>query len=445
MPPNAEPIGIYNSNQVIPGLIADAYLNETHTSSNQVAVVPLQDGALVTDHIISMPDMLEMQLEVSNTDPDRQDSGGFVRRGEKAKTAWDFLETAKRDRTKLRITTLHKTYIDMVIVDLTGVHAAPFVEKMTYSCRFQKIDTTSSNTADDDKVNYQYELDPISGEQVPIFEERAEVPASPVNRYQSAIARLQAGWKLLLRVATRFPVVNKAVQKVVTANWGVPNSLSGDTIFAAVSFTQSPKAIELGTEVEPTDARPGIDVTVNPTSSNPEGTAATLDDITAGLRAAAGLLPVDSRGATETTIQSEEATYTIFTKYNYQSTVWELDAIDSDGNTIVAGLAMVPGQDVFWSIPELRDTVGSLVPVNLSDDPVGPDSLGTTESSLVLLTFPPGVFGSYEALIRRSYTGYGWGLGLNGKSNYIIGTGFLVQPYDLINDLDREGYTVTQI
>lgn len=77
------------------------------------------------------------------------------------------------------------------------------------------------------------------------------------------------------------------------------------------------------------------------------------------------------------------------TKFNYTSSIWNLDILDVSGNTIVAGLALIPGINICAAYPELTDTIGSLVVMEeTAGNYTDPTLLGT---KVQLVWYPVGV------------------------------------------------------
>jgi hypothetical protein len=75
-------------------------------------------------------------------------------------------------------------------------------------------------------------------------------------------------------------------------------------------------------------------------------------------------------------------------RFNYTLALWSLDILDGNGNTMIAGLLMVPGVDLLKPYNSIKAQLGSLVVVEANPEDSGnPMMLGT---NVQLLWFPVG-------------------------------------------------------
>jgi hypothetical protein len=80
---------------------------------------------------------------------------------------------------------------------------------------------------------------------------------------------------------------------------------------------------------------------------------------------------------------------TLVPRFNYSAAAWSLDILDTNDNMIVAGLMMTPYVDILKPYLELKQQLGSLVPIeNRVGDYKIPQSLGF---NLQLVWYPVGV------------------------------------------------------
>jgi len=74
--------------------------------------------------------------------------------------------------------------------------------------------------------------------------------------------------------------------------------------------------------------------------------------------------------------------------YNYTTSLWSIDILDSDQNPLVCGIALIPGFNLMTRFPDLQAVIGSLVVIELNaGDYMSPDLLG---SNVLLLWYPVG-------------------------------------------------------
>ena len=133
-----EPVSIFSRGQ--PEIIdvdVDLRSGEFHNAEAEVTTIPIEDGSLVSDHIINQPDELEIAAEVGNFDGN--DSQTI---GERAKTAWQELKRLKNDRGVYEVLTQHELYTSMAITSLSGEHVAPYKGRILLRCGFRKLDLT---------------------------------------------------------------------------------------------------------------------------------------------------------------------------------------------------------------------------------------------------------------------------------------------------------------
>ena len=129
-------IGIFRAaTQELIGVAIDLRLSEIHTAEAVVTETPVEDGSVVTDHIVIKPDTVEIIAEVSNFD-----ANGAASTGERVKTAWQQFKDALNSRQLFDVVTLHELYENMAFESLTGEHSAPYKGKMAYKITFKKVD-----------------------------------------------------------------------------------------------------------------------------------------------------------------------------------------------------------------------------------------------------------------------------------------------------------------
>lgn len=131
-------IGIFKSSTPdIIGIGVDLRLSENHKADAQITNQPIEDGSIVSDHIILQPDVVEIIAEMSNFDSNNSQSIG-----ERATTAWAEFKRAIQSRELFDVVTHHELYENMALESLGGEHVAPYTGKLALKLTFRKIDST---------------------------------------------------------------------------------------------------------------------------------------------------------------------------------------------------------------------------------------------------------------------------------------------------------------
>ena len=104
--------------------------NETHNFANEVVSQPLENGSLLTDHIIIMQDELEVQVFVSNSVP------------QESQDTYSALKIIRNTRQLCNVYTDHEIYTSMAIESVSAPHEAPQVNAITFTIKFKRIDWT---------------------------------------------------------------------------------------------------------------------------------------------------------------------------------------------------------------------------------------------------------------------------------------------------------------
>jgi hypothetical protein len=88
------------------------------------------------------------------------------------------------------------------------------------------------------------------------------------------------------------------------------------------------------------------------------------------------------------TVVLGENTVFFIPRYNYTVKCWTLDIIDSQDEIILSGLMLFPSIDILATYPQVKQTLGSLVLVELNlNDYKDPDLFGINTK---ILWYPPG-------------------------------------------------------
>lgn len=108
--------------------------SETHTFDNEVVSQTLENGCQLSDHIIVLQDELEIQLFISNSVP------------QKSQETYAALKNMRNTRELCQIFTDHEIYRNMAIQSVSAPHEAPYVNQLSMTLKFKRIDYVGSVT-----------------------------------------------------------------------------------------------------------------------------------------------------------------------------------------------------------------------------------------------------------------------------------------------------------
>lgn len=111
----------------------DVITVETHKKKATPTQIPLEDGSIVSDHVIIQPNEVTIAFEMSNIDE------GQPPVGERAKTAFADLSQLELKRELLEVMTTHELYKDMVLTAIDASNAAPFDGRLVATATFTQI------------------------------------------------------------------------------------------------------------------------------------------------------------------------------------------------------------------------------------------------------------------------------------------------------------------
>lgn len=134
---------IFNKGVVtlLEGVEVDTRTEELHTLTGRVSLFAREDRALVSDHIVLDPAVLEIICHVGNV-PGDPDQG----RAERAKTAFDALQKLRATRGVFEVMTEHKLYTDMAFLGVELTHSAAFSGAITIRARFEEAPLNTVET-----------------------------------------------------------------------------------------------------------------------------------------------------------------------------------------------------------------------------------------------------------------------------------------------------------
>lgn len=112
---------------------ADDKTGEFHTFSSLPTTFTIENGATAADHIVELPDGLEVSWVISNLDEQGQSYGN------RAATFLDALRTKIKARRLYEVVTRHQLYPSMAIVSVMADHVGPFSGGLRGRIIFQEV------------------------------------------------------------------------------------------------------------------------------------------------------------------------------------------------------------------------------------------------------------------------------------------------------------------
>jgi hypothetical protein len=109
--------------------------NETHRLTAELTEQVLEDGSVVSEHIILRPRALSVEYEQPNSF-----DGTTL-----AWQAWTAAKAMWRNRKVLRVMTAHELYNNMVIEQVSAIHEAPHLGRLTFSIHLKQVYFASIN------------------------------------------------------------------------------------------------------------------------------------------------------------------------------------------------------------------------------------------------------------------------------------------------------------
>ena len=133
-------------NDILGGILIDVPIDarpsETHTLTATPARFVLEDGTVVSDHIVVNQAELTVEFELNN-----QDVPGSSY-GLRSATLFQLLRLNLRSRLLFIVITRHNLYEDMALVSLVADHIAPDVGTLRGTAKFIQIPQPNTFTVD---------------------------------------------------------------------------------------------------------------------------------------------------------------------------------------------------------------------------------------------------------------------------------------------------------
>jgi len=122
----------------IAGVSVTVLEGETHGRSSQMTEQVVETGRIISDHIILKPRKITLQFEQSNTPMTGESGPDAVRR------VFGEMEQLWSGRMPNTLVTAHTTYLNMVLIELSSMHKAPFKWTLKFSATFQQANEANT-------------------------------------------------------------------------------------------------------------------------------------------------------------------------------------------------------------------------------------------------------------------------------------------------------------
>jgi len=132
-------VGIFKNTllNLIAFIPVDAKLVEAHRPTATASSFALEDGAVITDHVIINPVTIEIEFLITNQDvPNTSIASSY---GVRAIFLYQLLLDMLRKRELHTIVTRHNIYPNMCLIELPVDHSAPFTGSLSGKAKFQQV------------------------------------------------------------------------------------------------------------------------------------------------------------------------------------------------------------------------------------------------------------------------------------------------------------------
>ena len=116
-------------------IFADVKISEAHRFMSNVTEQTMEDGSVVSEHVIPQPEQVTLQIEETNNTIGSRFSGGFFGPQQTFEKLVELWENA----VPLTVTTQHKQYTDMAIANMPMLHRAPYRNALQISVDLRKL------------------------------------------------------------------------------------------------------------------------------------------------------------------------------------------------------------------------------------------------------------------------------------------------------------------
>lgn len=135
---------VFGANALISGssfgdVTANVKISEAHQYEAEVTETPLENGSIVSDHVITAPIRATLNFEMTN--------GSFgLLSATQAQDVFETLSEIVENRELVTLTTEHAIYDNMIIKSFTPLHRAPYKGALQIAVTLQQINFVTLET-----------------------------------------------------------------------------------------------------------------------------------------------------------------------------------------------------------------------------------------------------------------------------------------------------------
>lgn len=119
-------------------IIPDVKKSETHNLQSTITQQAMEDGSIISEHVIQQPITVSLQFEETNNTL----KGWMIEN----KTTFDKLFDIWKNKTVCQIMTEHKMYENMVVNNMPIQHRAPYKGSLSITCEFTQLNFAKPST-----------------------------------------------------------------------------------------------------------------------------------------------------------------------------------------------------------------------------------------------------------------------------------------------------------
>jgi len=126
-------IGLFRGGRTLISTRIDLRLRETHTGDAELTQLPIESGAVISDHIIRHPNTVTIEAEISNS------------LGAQPAESWEEFRSQLNMRELYTVVTAHEVYENYALTALTGENSAPFNGRLNLLLTFTEVNLTQTS------------------------------------------------------------------------------------------------------------------------------------------------------------------------------------------------------------------------------------------------------------------------------------------------------------
>lgn len=119
----------------VAGIPVSVKESESHAFTSTPIDTAVENGAILTDHVVVNPVEVEVVFDMVNT----RSLLSYFGTASTAFDAFEYFESLLSNRELVTLITEHKVYANMLCIDFTPSHVAPFKGALKCTARFRQI------------------------------------------------------------------------------------------------------------------------------------------------------------------------------------------------------------------------------------------------------------------------------------------------------------------